>query len=424
MSTHAGEASSGSGGPGPRVVSCPACGASITLRALGQSVMAACPACRTQIDVSQPAIQIIRKYQEQAQHLHVPLGARGLLRGQRFEVVGAMGRASQGYRWEEYLLFNPYQGFRWLVYDAGHWNLGQMVKDTSHIRVDYGASYDSHRFRTFQQSNVVVEWVVGEFYWRVAVGDRVAATDYVAPPLMLSCEKADGEITWTLLDYLQPAEVEQAFGVKSRAQRFIAANQPNPAAAALQTVQPVLVLALVLAILIQIASAIRAHTTEMFLGTYSFAHPPGTEEQVFGPLSLPAGHSLNEIEARAPLYNSWVELDCSLVNTTSGASFEFTNAFEHYSGRDSDGNWSEGSNLGRVLLTKVPAGTYNLVVDGSGADATGQPLQQPVTLSLRHDVLPWRNFWLALIAILAYPVWLLVRRHTYERERWAESDGV
>src|ERR1700691_6056614 len=87
---------------GRKIVPCPACGASLTLRAIGQSVMIACPSCGSQIDVSRPDIRLIQKYTLATRALHIPLGARGSLRKQTFEVIGAMGRSSGGARWEEY----------------------------------------------------------------------------------------------------------------------------------------------------------------------------------------------------------------------------------------------------------------------------------------------------------------------------------
>jgi hypothetical protein len=406
-----------------KVIRCPSCGASITLRALGQSVMAACPACHTHLDVSQPEIRVIRKYQETTAHLHVPLGTRGTVQGQKYEVIGALQRSEETYHWHEYLLFNPYVGFRWLIWDHGHWNFGQPVKDTSQIRtVAQVSSYDGHLFRLFHRGTPTVDWVVGEFYWRVAAGDRAECSDYVDPPLMLSREIAAGEVNWTLLQYLQPAEVATAFGVSPEEPESIAANQPNPAAGAWRSIAAVALACTIAALAIQVWTVFRAHDTEVPLGQYYFAPSAGGREQVFGPFTLPVGYSLNEVTASVPLQNSWVELECSLVNSQTGASVEFLNAFEYYSGVDSDGAWSEGSWHATSLIPSVPAGTYNLVVEGTGQNEKGQPIAQPVQLTFHHDVAPWRNFWIAMGLILLYPAALLVRRYLFEKGRWAESE--
>jgi hypothetical protein len=410
------------GAPPTKAIRCPHCGGGITLRALGQSVMVACPYCRSQIDVSQPEIRLIRAYQEAAAQLRIPLGTRGTLRGQLLEVVGAMQRrdATSGYSWEEYLLFNPFIGFRWLVFDEDHWNLGHAVKDTSTMVSTGVLHYGGHIYRKYAMGTAHVEWVVGEFYWRVSAGDRAETSDYTAPPLMLSREKAQGEITWTQLEYIEPKEVEQAFGIDCVAPDELGANQPNPAAQALHSVAPVMWIALLVLIVVQIASATMARNAPYAVGSYDFPRSPGQEDQVFGPFSLASGHSVNELVATAPLSNAWVELSGSLVNVDTGKSYDFTDAFQYYYGVDSDGAWTEGSTRAAALLTGVPAGNYKLVVAGEGGSDRG-PLTTSVTLAFHHDIVPWRNFWLVVLWIVAYPTYLLFRSLTLEKARWANS---
>jgi hypothetical protein len=401
-------------------IQCPGCGGSITLRALGQSVMVVCPSCGSQIDVSQPAIRLINKYRLQQQRLHIPLGTRGTLRGQTFEVIGAMGRGDSGGAWEEYLLFNPYIGFRWLVYDTGHWSFGRMIRDTSRISVNLQAHYAGLTFRKYHRGKPSVLWVVGEFYWRVHVGETVTSTDYVAPPRMLCCEKNEDEITWTQLEYIEPEEIQAAFHITSPRRQWLAANQPNPAAVRLRAVMPIMLVAFVAALIIQIGTALRARNAPLLLDTYDLSDAGGAG-QIYGPFTFTAANSVNELTASAPLNNSWVELECSLVNITTGESFDFHDDFSYYSGTDSDGRWTEGSSQNTAVLPHIPAGTYKLIVAGSGADQSGHPLPVRVRLSLQHDVAPWRNFWLAVLAILIYPGYLLYRLGAYERERWSEA---
>jgi hypothetical protein len=407
---------------GPKMVACPACGASLTLRAIGQSVMIACPSCGSQIDVSRPDIRLIQKYTLATRALHIALGSRGSLRKQTFEVIGAMGRASSGARWEEYLLFNPFIGFRWLVYDHGHWNLGQMIKDTSTVHPDLGMPYQGHRFRKFDMDTVSVDWVVGEFYWRVSTGDRVLATDYISPPWMLSCEKTSEEVTWTILEYLEPGEVEAAFKVQSPERFAVGVNQPNSAAQQLRWVRGPTLWAIAAAFLIQVVCAALAKNTVVQLGSYNLKHTALNETQVYGPYTLSGAHTINEVVASARIENAWVELQGSLVDTTSGKAYHFLDAFQYYHGTDSDGAWSEGSTSGTALIGSVPAGTYNVVIDGSSGDNSGHPLDTTVQIALKYDVVVWRNFWIAVGLILIYPILLALRSATIERERWSDSD--
>ena len=78
-----------------------------------------------------------------------------------------------------------------------------------------------------------VEYVIGECYWKVEVGECARMADYIRPPRMLSREESTlgkgGEVNWSLGTYLYPAEVEQAFGTTGLTRPWnVAPNQPFP----------------------------------------------------------------------------------------------------------------------------------------------------------------------------------------------------
>ena len=102
--------------PAVKALTCPSCGGTVTLRAAGYSVTVACEYCGSILDVASPEVKLITEYQHALEGLAIKLGARGTLKGVEWEVVGYLGRSEHGtYPWSEYLLFNPYHGYRWLV---------------------------------------------------------------------------------------------------------------------------------------------------------------------------------------------------------------------------------------------------------------------------------------------------------------------
>ncbi len=135
------------------------------------------------------------------------------------------------YFWHEYLLYNPKIGFRWLVHSDNHWNFVEPINPAEvEINESSGkstAKYNGKTFKIFQDAPAAVEYVKGEFYWRVEQGETVRAADFVAPPLMLSRELAANEVNWSIGTYLTNAEVEKAFNVENLPKPFsIAPNQP------------------------------------------------------------------------------------------------------------------------------------------------------------------------------------------------------
>ena len=89
---------------------------------------------------------------------------------------------------------------------------------------------------------------MGEFYWKVEVGEEVAARDLICPPYSISVERSIapgltmpeegkkgkkklnlGEVNMTLATYVPHAVIESAFSVKELPRSWqVAPNQPTP----------------------------------------------------------------------------------------------------------------------------------------------------------------------------------------------------
>src|SRR5262249_16504232 len=107
-----------------RSVNCPNCGAATAVRTFGHAVNVVCQSRLSILDAKDPGVAIIQAYKTAMRYEPaIPLGSRGKLRvGAKdilYEVVGFQVRQimvdDTAYQWREYLLFNPYQEFRYLT---------------------------------------------------------------------------------------------------------------------------------------------------------------------------------------------------------------------------------------------------------------------------------------------------------------------
>lgn len=425
--------------PAVNALTCPACGGTVEMRAAGYSVTIVCQYCSSVLDVANPDVKIIERYEEAARALEIPLGTRGVLRGIEWETIGYLGRSEDGsYPWDEYLLFNPYHGYRWLMTDGRGWSFGTALTATPTYIGGGRLAVGGDAYDSFFRGSAQVDYVLGEFYWRVAVGERVETADYVRPGAMLSFEGNDAERNWTVNELLEPKEI-RAFGVAPPRQwpgtgRPPLPHQPSPYGASLKGFFKLGMVTLAALVFIIILFGRKGEEQSFAMALTSGREPVS---QTFGPIELSRPSQAVTISANAPeIDNLWVDIDYALVDRKTQASYEAYGLVEHYSGRDSDGAWTEGSRDKTTKLAIVPAGTYDLVVDASASRWSGSSYTAPSTSSewggsapdvtVKISIAPGgfflSNFVLALIFVLLPFFFLLWRHATFETARRGESD--
>ena len=218
-------------------LNCPQCAGALTLHAPDQSLRVCCPNCRSLLDVSEGKLEYLNTLSSRRIRPKIPLGSSGTLFGTEYTVIGFMERfADQNHTWNwtEYLLYNPGQGFRWLVCNERHWSFVEPVSVDVPAVAKYTSRipYKESTFQLYDRGSAHVRFVLGEFYWRVAVGDRVWAADFIAPPQMLSFEwtqtQDSEELNVSLGHYMKVEEIEEAFNVSIRGAMGVGVIQPRP----------------------------------------------------------------------------------------------------------------------------------------------------------------------------------------------------
>ncbi len=413
--------------PQVKSLHCPNCGASLTIRGLAQTESIACGSCGAIIDLTDENFRIIATYQAQVKHEPlIPLGTRGKVRGGLFEIIGFLRRMIEvegvQYEWSEYLLFNPYKGFRWLAEYNGHWSF---IKTTTQVPRGPSSgeqgpvSYLGETFQHFQTAYAQVSYVLGEFYWKVQVGEGSWVSDYIAPPLILSKESTETEIVWSIGEYIEGDALWESFKLKGSppAKIGIAPNQPSPFKGRSGHIGRTWVVLFLSAVFIQVLFLLMSYNRLVYQNEFAFHQGDPEKARVTEIFELPGRPSNVLIKSRANLSNSWLYLNMALISDDTGNAYDFGRELSYYSGVDGGESWSEGGLDDEVILPEVPGGRYYLRIEPEAA-------ARDVNYSIRvyRDVPRWSFFLWTVGALCVPPLVHWWRGRAYEVRRWAESD--
>jgi hypothetical protein len=450
-----------SGGEAPQLaapatgarLACPNCNGSLELRAPDRTLRVACPYCGSLVSVEGGALSIIAR-QAKKPRPAIALGTQGTFADGALTVIGYVARSAyvDGSWWpfEEYLLYAPAVGFRWLVCSDGHWSYVQPVA-TGAVSVGSRTRYGGVHFRRFQAAALRVDSVLGEFYWRVEAGERVNAEDYIAPPAMLSCESSAVEQNWSLSTYLTLPELDQAFGKKlgMPAPIGVGPNQPYPAG-----VGKVIALVTVVFFAAGIGKCAGSSRTSKLSQRFTVPMQSQAGKPAFDPLAglprlppdpstsppapaepdappaepgntvmfsdkfqLEAGRNV-AFELSANVTNNWVYAALDLVNDDTGSVVSVDKSIEYYAGSDGGDSWSEGSRSAQEVIGPVEAGTYVLRVEAQHGGLGNVDLGVVV----RQGVFRWLWFWIGL-GVLAVPFTIVgLGAVAFRKRRWQNSN--
>lgn len=421
-----------------KALNCTNCGGTLSLRAAGYTVSMVCEHCGATLDTTDPELRIIARATAAITRPPIALGKRGVLRGETWEVVGYLERSDGEESWSEYLLFNPYRGYGWLIDDGRRFSYGFLLDslpdiDGTRIIVDTGRGFDWDA----GPYSVEVSFVVGEFYWRVAVGERVRVTDYARPGAMVSCEENGSERTWSKLDLLDWGEAERAFGVEPRRPNSDAPSPHEPSPWRDRMVES-LIIAAVAAVTLIIISTMGSRVDRLASVNTEVGLEGGPRTVVIHDINIPQRSSAIGISAQSDqLDNDWIDLDYSLVDKRTQESFDSYGLAERYSGSDSDGSWSEGDTRPKTRLSSIPPGTYDLVVElaahrwvaNSSPSFFGptvpdaNPVPIPVTIKVDRGGVFGGNIILGLILIMIWPAITAWRHFSFEKRRTGSDAG-
>jgi hypothetical protein len=414
-------------------LNCPQCGGPMAVRAPDLTERVACPNCGSLLDVKSWKFEYFKALKPGRVVPIIPIGTVGELLGVQYTVIGFMQRSvtfDQKYFWEEYLLYNPQVGFRWLVRSDDHWNFVQSIPLGEIIDSGRTVRFGGKSFKLYQDTPATVEFVAGEFYWKVTYGEKVYAADFISPPLMLSREISmaagqqnanapmTGEVNWSLGTYVKREEVEKAFNVSGLPKpNNVAPNQPFLH----KNIYKYWLLFFVASIVLMIFFAVISPDRKIFEQTYALEPLKNVDDsqvRFSDSFDLNARQNIR-ISATANVDNSWVDIQGDVINNDTNESQGFSVPIEYYHGVDQGESWSEGKTSDNAYLSAMPAGKYIL-----GLDIRWEKFQQPMTVTVKVEqgVMNGGYFIIALLLLTIPPFFVMLYHFSFSAKRWKDSD--
>jgi hypothetical protein len=417
----------------PRVnaLNCPGCGAALTVRSFSLAVTIVCNHCHSILDAQDPNLAVLQRFKAIADEDPplIPLGTRGKIRGSPYEVIGFQRRTLKAdgisYSWHEYVLFNPYKGFRYLTEYNGHWNDTSTLRSLPTRKQNLGPAtltYLGETYKQFQSAKATTSFVLGEFPWQVRVGESANVTDYVAPPRVISSESTGQEITWSMGEYVSGQGIWKAFSLPGNPPERIGVyeNQPSPFGADTTAIWTAFAGFAAVLVIMLMAFFSFASNESVFRGNYEFdSRVRGEASFVTDGFQLKGRASDLEFATATDLQDHWIYLNYALINQDTGQAYDFGREVSFYSGYDADGSWSEGSRNDTAVVPNVPPGNYYLRVE---PESDPSPRIISYSISVKRDVPQISFFGIAIVALFVPAGLITWRSMNFEHLRWAESD--
>ncbi|MCX2575478.1 DUF4178 domain-containing protein [Pedobacter sandarakinus] len=416
-------------------VTCPDCKHEIILYDYPKSKFASCSVCHVYWQIVATGVLKQRKQlEEPKKEPALKLGTTVQLHGDTLKVIAYLEKKESNtvYSWREYLLSSSDKGYVTLSEFNGHWNFiaGEKFLPDYKKPMSYGDSidYKGVLYKLFNKYTPVVTAMLGEADWDV-IGERVKASEYIAPPFMVVQETNRnnvGERNYYIGEYLEPEYIANAFGINRELlpeKIDIGANEPSKAYQNWTSALVASGVALIIILLIHILLGYAKPEKELINDTFLITYDGSSGTDTFKPFVTPAFTIDDEssnlaFEIASAVDNNWLEATIMLVNEIDNKTWEVSKGIEYYHGYEDGEKWSEGSTTQSILISEIPKGKYHLNVYPSSGDIYRNSLYIKATC----NVPLWRNTLISILLICIYPTiaWYLMRN--YEKKRWNNSD--
>ncbi len=417
---------------------CTQCNGPLELKAPDATKRVACPYCGALLEVQGGALRFLEMLEKPPHEPRIPLGATGTLHDPTVDkpqgappewtclafLMRSCDVEGTRYPWDEYLLWNKREGFRWLMHSNGHWTWLRPIP-AGEVGLSFRqAKYDSTTFRGYQEVYAVTDYVAGECYWQVTAGERAVAREYIEPPRSINVDQTFTEATLTLGVMIEGDLVAKIFGLKKKLNPAvgIAPAQVNPfSKKAAEAWTFAGIWGAVLLLLIIAFSAMG--TTETYWSG-SFSVPRGAasaspEAQRFSPpFEVKESTPLEVTVSGQGLSNNWLGVSIDLVNEKTNEVISVYAEPSYYSGTTDGESWSEGSLSQSKSTDVVEKGLY--VLRTTPSYEPSRQTDYSVTVAADDGAgLGCPLFLFFLLVVL--PLYYSLRANAFETSKWNDA---
>lgn len=421
-------------------IACPSCGGPLTLRGFGAIEQVTCSYCGSTLRPDDnDGLSLVTEANRRRWPSNIELYERCRLEGVEWEVLGILWRSSQPgdeeSTWQEFLLFNPYRGYQWLIYSPseGAYSLAVPMSGLPDF-VAKKAKYQGKSYRFFWGYPAIVVYVEGEFPWQIRVGDRSECDDFVLGSSSLGIEYAFDEggevedIAASSTRWIDASDVYAAFGKAPSDAPMVQGSpmlEPNPYTTSwkrMRLAAPVLIFIWFFSGVIGEALTKKQTVIEgegEYLSSSSLQEIKNHDIEIKGHFFLPTELTL-EFGVYGLDKDRWTRAKFQFAPVDGGDSrYGFVNAT----------NWElptlthQGNFLAvpaSVDYTSIPSGKYHLQVSFQS-----DPMQtRDRKLRYRYAVIerPQSNVGLYLLTglfIIGIPAWHFIRRSSFDFKKWS-----
>ncbi len=362
----------------------------------------------------------------------IPLGSTGVIRNKQWEVIGYIERKeSEDNYWSEYLLFSAeFAEYSWLTEANGHWNLifkSKIIPDLSYKSssslMKTIADYNGEKYCLFHKGISELKFANGKFNFPLELGENVHFEDYVNPPKILTYESCAESKTWSIGEYINSSVIKKAFGISSEKMPYnvgVSSNQLSYSKKFYNQIFKFWVFFLIFLTFLHLIN-LKCAKNEIVYSEKFIYNPNDLEKtKVTSQFELNNGSKNVEIFLTAFINNNWMEIKGELINDDNGYSIDFNESIEFYTGFDSDGSWSEGSQISSIVLPQVPSGKYHINLEADSKELS----ETQYEIVVKRDVEIWSNYFFSLLLISLLPVLALILKKRFETQQWADSNFI